>query len=273
MQKLIEKLIITINYSGIFDSDIEEIVKATRYDFKKEGFFISEGFHKNINGQLNDPEVFEVSASSKNDVIKKYVFEKEGISINITNSSIDIVVDAAIEYKGFEIYKKYVLRIINEMITKFNKLFVIERMGIRKINSLFIRDIQYIDKYFLPSVFVCKKMNLLVSNDKGDILLSESRITISDNCYKVNVITETQIGDAQENIDGIGSIFKVYRLILDIDAYWDQELEMFVDFERKLEELNKKVTNIYISCLNADFQARMKNDSAHEDQNIFGGIK
>lgn len=273
MQRLLEQLIICINFTGMLESDVEEVVKETRTHFIAQGFRIREGFHKNINVEINDPEKIEGSIPSTTDVIKKYVYNFQNIDINFTKTSIDISVMAGVDYQGFEVYKQYISYIINKITSKFADIVTITRVGVRKINSLFLKDISVVKNYFNQKVFSCVDVNESLSSEGGKILLSGTHLTICNDNHKINLATEMQVGEAQEAVDGISNTLEVYRLILDIDAYWDSEIEAFSDINEKLSELSNTVTNVYQKCLNTEFNSKLFSGIANTDDNIFGGVK
>lgn len=273
MQKLLEQLVICINYSGLLESDVEEIVRDTRGYFLEHGFTIKEGVHKNINVQLNDPEQIKNPIVSNTEVLRKYVYNRGSIDITVTKSAIDIHVAAGREYEGFDIYKEYLTSIVAVLESKFDGIVHISRIGIRKFNSLFIKNIEKIEEYFNKKVFNCVAANGALGQESGEILFSRSNLTVVNKKNKVNLATEIQAGEAQEINDGAEEKFNVYRIILDIDGYWDEEIEQYSSIDQKLTELNEAVTNIYHQCLNENFKNKLLQDPPIEDENIFGGVK
>ena len=274
MQKLLEQLIICVNYAGLLDSDIQEIVKVTREFFVNKGFNVNEGIHKNISVHLNDPKNFEEVVSSNTDVLKKYVFNRKYVDINLTKSSLDICVMASGQYEGAKTYQEYISYIYNEMVERFKGIIAVSRIGIRKINSLFIRNINEIEKYFVNDIFNCCATKSVISSDDGIINMSGSNITIKYDNFKVNLNTEIQMREAKEILDGNTKSFNVYRIVLDIDAYRDKEVGKLEEkIEDILEFLSNTVTNIYNACLTKEFRTKLNSETADDDKNIFGGIK
>lgn len=274
MQKLLEQLIICVNYAEMLESDIEEIVRETRTFFVEKGFSISTGIHKNINVQLNDPQAYEEVVNSNIDTLKKYVFSKKNVTINVTKVSLDICVIASVEYQGAKIYQEYISYIYNEFTKRFSGIIDISRIGIRKINSLFIRNIDSIEEYFNKNIFNCFSAKMSLPGSSGTINVAGGNLNIRYDDHKVNLNTEIQVGEAREIVDGIVNNFNVYRIILDIDAYWDKEVgELVEKIEDKLNSLSELTTNIYNVCLNENFKQNLEKDIAAKDKNIFGGIK
>lgn len=274
MQKLIEQLIICVNYVGLLDADIQEIVKVTRDYFVAKDFSINEGFHNNISIHLNDPRHFEETVSSNTDVLKKYVYKRKQVEINLTKSSLDICVMASVEYEGARTYQEYISYIYNELVSRFEGIIAVSRIGVRKINSLFICDIDKIEKYFIKDIFNCYTIKNIISNNRGIINVTGSNITIKYGDYKVNLNTEIQVGEAKEVLEGKTKSFNVYRIVLDIDAYRDKEVGKLEEkIENILGFLSDEVTRIYNICLNEEFKLKLLNGTANEDSNIFGGIK
>ena len=257
MQRLLEQLVICINFTGLLEGDVEEIVRETRSSFVQSGFKIGEGTHKNINFELIDPEKVSDNIPSTTEVLKKYVYSCNNIDITFTKNSLDIVVAAGNEYLGFEVYKDYIMIIINQIIEKFQNIVEIVRIGIRKINSLYIKDIETVKSYFNDNIFNCVDVKNIVGDDGGKILISGTNLTMCGTEHKINLATEVQIGEAQEIVDGMSRILEVFRLIVDIDAYWDVEVVPYSDINDKLINLNSVVTSVYHKCLNSDFNEKL----------------
>ncbi len=273
MQNLLEQLIVCINYSGLLDSDIEDIVKTTRDFFRREGFSIGEGMHKNVNVQLNDPFALEDEINSSIESMRRFSFELNNVHIGITRESIEMTIAAGIEYQGFEAYNRYISCMISVIYEKYGQIITITRMGIRKINSLFIKNLNSIGNYFDEHIFNCNAVKGIIAEADETTLLSNMHFTMYNSSRKVNFATEIQIGEGQElSDDGIRPI-EVYRTILDIDVYWDLELAEYDSVYDKLVDMNGTATRIYENCLNPEFKERLRTDLADQDSNIFGGIK
>ena len=184
-----------------------------------------------------------------------------------------MLVTAGIDYKGFEKYKEYLVYIVNKMEEDFKSIINITRIGVRKINGLFIKDMKLVSNYFKNEIVNCIGVKGVVSTDSGDVFMSTSHHTIFNTQYKVNIATETQIGEAKEMINNSIHSFNVHRIMLDIDVYWDKEVEEYADVSNKLSSLNDKATDIYLNCLNDEFKNSLLNDNVINDTNIFGGVK
>ncbi len=270
---MLEQLIVCFNYDGLLDSDIEEVIKKTRKYFVEKGFTLNRGIHKNVNVQLQDPgKVVEPLASTVRE-IEKYVFEKGNIIINITKNSLDLSVSAGLGYDGFDIYKQYIMHIYNDIISLFSDIVSIQRIGVRKINSLFIRDINTVNNYFVSNLINCNLTKGVVSGEYNQIAIAKNHLTLFSDCNKVNIVTEVQTGEAQEIKEASIKTFNVSRIILDIDAYWDNELNNIKCKEITVDYLNKIVTETYYNSLNQDFRDKLKNNNIADDNNIFGGVK
>lgn len=274
MQKLLEQFIICINYSGMLDSDIQEIIKETRSYFVEKGFSISTGI-ANLNGiELNDPREILGNADLNQNLLTKYVFNRKHVDINLTKISLDISVKARLEYEGSKTYEQYIIYIYHTLIHKFEGIIDVSRIGIRKINSLFIRDINLLSNYFKPEIINCFSIKNMLFKTNGLISMAANNTTFKLDDSKINLNSEVQIGEAQEIINETINSFSVYRIILDIDVYWDQEVgELGNNIQGKLNSLSTLATKIYNTCLNEAFRYSLNNNLANTDSNIFGGLK
>ena len=148
MKRLLDQLIVVIRYEGLLQSDIDEVVGKTKDYFRQEKFNISEGTHKNVDVLINEPVQNDNSLKTNTEVIKKYLFIKDNLQMVFTKNAIEMTVDAGLEYENFQYYKKYATYIIDAINERFSDIIRYERIGVRKINSLFVRDIKKNRKLF-----------------------------------------------------------------------------------------------------------------------------
>ena len=275
MKRLLDQLIVIIRYEGLLQSDIDEVVAKTKDYFRQEKFNISEGTHKNVDVLLDKPVQDDNTLKTNTEVIKKYLYIKDNFQMAFTKNAIEMTVDAGLEYKEFEYYKKYATYIINAINERFSNILRYVRIGVRKINSLFVRDINKIGEYFKNDIFNCSKVNELLAKETETMFTSRMFYSKGDIYHKINLNTEVIIGEAREKIKDSEeryNIINVYRIILDSDAFWDLELEPFDDVSDKLTRLSNYSTDMYRRCLNEEFYKKLS-DNSELDDNIFGGVK
>lgn len=272
MQQLLDKLIVSIRYEGLLESDIDDIVRTTRDFYIDERFTIREGTHKNIGVKLHDPESIDGRILSETEVVKKYIYTLDNIEIIISKNSFDLVVLAAENYRGFKFYCKYIEYFMQEIENRYNNIVNITRVGVRKINNIYIRDIKKLGNYFKREIFNCCDINNIIGNEDDIFLLSGIKHSIVGKGYKTNIITESQLGDVTLEENGEKQIIDIYRNILDIDVYWDMQVDSYDRIESKLSQLNELVTTTYFTCLNDQFKDKLRNDSVEIDDNLVGGV-
>ena len=271
MQRLLDQLSIEIKYNTLLESDIEGIVRNSRIYFINEGFSVNEKSIKNINVELNDPVREETALNSNIEESKGYLFLKNNISITITKKMINILINATQEYEGFDKYKDYMIHLLDNAPVELKDILNIERIEIRKINSLYIYDIEKIGEYFLETLF----NSIIVKNIlqiEGNVVFSKSTQTIIGKLLKMNIATEIQVGETQQIKNDKIEAIPVYRLILDIESYWDSELDQYSELKKEMEELNSAISNCYQKCLTETFYERLEQETIC-DENIFGGVK
>lgn len=192
---------------------------------------------------------------------------KEKVSNAIAEYVIDnIRINATREYEGFDKYKDYMSHLFDNAPQELKDVLNIERIEIRKINSLYIYNIDKIGDYFMEQLFNPVVVKNLLQVD-GKVVFSKSTQTIIENSFKMNVATETQ----QIQNNKIKTI-PVYRLVLDIESYWDKELDEYSDLKSKMVELNSVISKCYQNCLTEVFREKLEKEST-DDDNIFGGVK
>lgn len=136
---------------------------------------------------------------------------------------------------------------------------------------MYIYDIEKIGEYFLETLF----NSIIVKNIlqiEGNVVFSKSTQTIIGKLLKMNIATEIQVGETQQIKNDKIEAIPVYRLILDIESYWDSELDQYSELKKEMEELNSAISNCYQKCLTETFYERLEQETIC-DENIFGGVK
>lgn len=256
MHRLLEQMIVCVNFQGLLEDDIKNVVKKTRELFVNDGFNIQE----------------EYRPTPDQKVVKLYTYEKENTQIILTKDSLEVVVNAMEKYEGFEVYKKYVTRILDNLNGVAGNMSTIVRIGVRKINMMFLRNVDIINNYFISDIFNVSKTNLALGDNGGKIITSGSRVSLASDTHKANIITDIQIGEGKIVSDGKEEHTDLYRTILDIDAYWDTSLPLYKNVGDELSMLSKRTTEIYHDCLNEEFNVALMDEKVN-DENIVGGIK
>lgn len=272
MKNILSQLIIDINYNEVLDADIEDIVKSIRDDFRKDGFTITEGNSKSNNCiAIGDPESADIPVQLLEDNVKEFNIFKNNIKISMTRNELKISVQVG-TYEGFDKYKQLIMKVCKSAQEHLKEALVIKRLGVRKINSLYIKDINKIKDYFNEDLYNCLKVKLL--SDNTDILLTKSKYSFKNVNNKLNIITEINKGQGnakKANTDLIES-FDVYMCSLDLDVYWDDDLDNYTSIDGKMIELNKYETSLYREkCLAPAFIDYLRSDNDN-DSNIFGGV-
>ena len=256
MHRLLEHMIVCVNLQSLLEDDVKKIVKDTRKFFVDEGFKIQE----------------EYRPTPDQKVVKLFTYAKDNVTIIVTKDAIEMSVNAMEKYEGFDTYKTYVTNLLNAIEKDVDDVDSIIRVGVRKINTLFVKDTDLIGKYFDESIFNVSKMNVALGENGGKVLTSGTRLSLVNDTNKLNVITDIQLGEGKMVKDGHEENIDIYRIVLDLDAYWDKSLIPYESVESKLNELSRKATDIYTDCLDSNFVAMLL-DGKINDDNIIGGIK
>lgn len=257
MRRLLDQLVVGISYNELLDKDIDKIMKNEREFFIKKGFSVKENFMPNPDRSVS----------------KRYVFSKDNIIINVTKRGIDVDVMAVEKYDGFESYKEYIAHIAEKIQKKCDDSTDIFRIGVRKINRIIIKDIEKAHDYFNSDLVNYASVNALLGENGGAVVEGGNHLSIANEKHKVNLITDTQIGNVKEVSDGVERTFNAYMLALDIDVYCDKSNKGFKNIGNKLSELNDVASNIYLNCLTSEFKTKLETETDFNDGNIVGGIK
>ncbi len=220
---ILKQIIIRVDYKNIVEIN-KEIIEKIQFYLKDKSF------------TDYSEETENILESNNVERITVYKFSDENSLIELKISKYYTYITLKIKkYNNFEIYKNIIVYILLELKNK-NPLLKIQRMGIRKINSVIIKNLNLLYNYFENNYFP-----LLLLQNNNDITDFEN---IKNEFVDVIRKDEANYNIKRVIISGEQTDIKekIFQIILDIDGYivGNEIKEAF--FEEK--NINQKINNI-----------------------------
>lgn len=281
-QYLLKKILIRIDFLQVQDVDIDNIVQKVRDYFFESEFKLYQNVvplasmqTDNIITGVNSIDINQpVSAVSIiNETVKEYQFQKNELVIKLSSRYLIIEENIGNNYKGSDTYE-YIIEKLMDAVYKENSYVSLQRIGLRKFNSLVFKEIKNINKFFDSKIFnqsdTIEKYksfgNILCDADSKLSIISEKK-----GC-KANIVTDIQTGEYSSEISG--ETGQAIQAVLDIDIYKDdfEKTENMSDYiVKKYKLLNEELFEIYKSALTEEFYKALL-DGTVQDSDILGGI-
>ena len=252
--------ILRLDYDYLFEEDIEQIVKNLNSFLIKKNYRMNSrtlaqfsiGFDmKKLN---KDESPLDYNKNSKEEFASFINKENNGV-VDITRNFATMTINYTENKKFEEIIE--VFDEVKKQIANVREGIALSRIGIRKTNMYFLKNIQNLNKYFEETLF---SFNNLISNN--DLIIKQQLESFSYDNFKVNQNSEIQIGtyvDKEKQNEE-----KIYRILLDIDIY-DDILE---NNEISLERMNSDIFEIYKSNLKEKFLEQLKKEN-YKNEELF----
>lgn len=245
----LKQSIIRLDYDRLFEKDTEKFIELIYPYLISKEYKMNSNTLSNVNLNINIDD-FNNMTNDINTNAEKYTsfINKEGnIIVEITKEYIVM----NIFYNKFENFEEF-SEIFEEMSEKLKNIrigFSFNRIGIRKINVLALKDISNINCYLEEPTFNFTKLingekatNFIVKDSIESFIINDYKINKKVNVTKGNMIVENK--EEQE----------LYQIILDIDVYNDDMKENNI----KLSKMNDELFEIYKDSLKSDFLNKMK---------------
>ena len=246
----LKQIILRLDYQGILENEIEEIIPKCKSILKEYNFT---RFIENLNSQY-DVNVSNSSPYAEPQIRKKgnrkifsFFNESQGHQVDICKDSISIKINST-HYCPFESYFEYLYKIYNVLNEEID-FITLQRLGLRKINECVVFEKNNINKFFTKEYF--SFFNELTSENN---IASKSFDFFVYDDYKVNLQRLIQSGKIDNK--------EAYVVRLDIDVYVDT-IELIKDLfleSNKMKDLNDLSFKLYIKSLTEDFLDKLKQD-------------
>lgn len=267
----LKKMIFRLDYEGIMEADIEQCVLDLRQSFFDAGFVDMERRTENeedmqLKMELNisDANRFSVRDTGKSSVYRFSSNNKEVLELNKSFFTLTVDVDEA--YERFDKYIAVLAKTV-DTIKHISPYFRALRMGLRKINICFLKDLRSLSDYFTKAAF-----------NIGDIAeqFSDSQCTASNivtillkEGYQVNYVRNLQEGVMQQE-SGVQQT--VYQVVLDVDVYKEDNREILPlladedGIKNTLIQQNMIEFEVFIKSLSDRFVELLQKDTFESDE-------
>lgn len=252
----LRQTIIRIDHDMLFDKDIQNYIESIYPHLIENGYKMNSNTMSNYNVNINMDE-FNNIANSVDTNIEGYTSfknEKKDIIIDITKEATILTISYNKYEKFEEIYK-----VFRELVNKLSNIrvgFSFNRIGLRKINVFFIKNIENINNYLEENTFSLEK---LINNKQINFEVKNIVETFKIEEYKVN-----------KNVTAAKGVFldenkqekEAYQIMLDIDIYNDE----MRDNTENIINMNDIVFEIYKNSLKYKFLEELKNENYKDEE-------
>lgn len=251
-KNFLKQTIIRFDYDYLFPNQIEEIMEKLDSFFGTQNFTIEKrtknDFQVNLNIDIEDNN--EVNINNNQEEYSTFVNNEENVLVEITKNYAAIT---SINYK-YVLFDR-----LNEIITKVvttikevRSYIEIKSTGLRKINSLLIKDISKINDYFEKNMvsfsnFEINYFKKVENYDKKDLNIS------------VNF-------DIQSGL--LNNKDKMYQVLYDIDVV-KHEVDTNEISEGILKNMNDIEFEVYKDGLTEKFLSKLINNEVNSEEVIF----
>lgn len=241
-------------------SNLDDYMKELKYSFNTTDI-------RNVNINIEDPETLltqEMIKSNINTTVNYEYVSENGSEKFVLNEYFLIFEKYKFDnYKNIDEYLK-VLQEIIKVIIKEEKEIKVSRIGIRKMNQLFIGNLNVLNNYINDQRFpkpdeedVVDEYNIVQKNlgeeDSSNVMLSLKK-------------GKGSIGTIQDK--------DMYRIVWDIDCYYRNTEKNKI--KEKIGELNDKLFEKYNKIITSELKQILNNEHiTNEDlykKEIYGGI-
>ena len=257
----LKNVIMRIDYSGIAEVELDNIIAEIKSVFKMYGYNkLKEEYLTEMDFELQDPENMEMEGMPVREIRRKraYVFvnEEKGIKCKVSAHFTSVSVQSQ-KYISFSEYSETLISVMKILKNKMEFLNFV-RFGIRKVNQCIIKDICSLNEYF------DRKFFQIYGLEKGNIpKLVESKDCFIDGKYNVNLARMVIMGE----YDGKAAC----QVVLDTDIYITdaENIEELFSENTEIVEMNDKLFELYKEAL-ADVFIENLTKINYNDNNIIG---
>ena len=250
----LRQTIIRLDYDMLFDRDIKEYVeKIYPYLIDKE-YKMNTNTMSNYNVNVNMDELNNITNVNTN--TENYFSFKNDIK-DITVDITKDVTTLTIEYNKYEKFED-IAEVFNEtvkLLAKIRKGFSFNRIGLRKVNMFFIKDIEKINDYLEKDTF---SLTNYINDSKINLEIKNIVETFEIQNYKVNKNVTVSKGVF---VDENRKEQEAYQIMLDIDIYNDEMKENSAN----IIDMNKIIFDIYKDSFKYEFLDNLKKENYKDE--------
>lgn len=257
-QNFLKEIIIRLDFQGVLQAEMEEILMKVKPYLKTKKFnryeqkIKSKVYSESNNGwrEENNP----LGEQYGNNIAHLFTNEDNGYMINLSATYICLKVKTN-KYIPFEEYAVTFMDVANIYNDSID-FFTVQRLGLRKNNFCFFTKKDVINHYFKDKYFDYF--------ENTNIFSSEKRATFGIEEYKMNLLYGIEQGKLKDNV--------VYKTILDLDIYLDdiKVIEKTIFEDRDMSQLNDKLFNVYVDALTPQFRSMLSREDTIWAEEIIG---
>ncbi len=252
----LRQTIIRIDHDMLFDKDIQNYIESIYPYLIENGYKMNSNTMSNYNVNINMEELNNIANSINTNTENYTSFKNEmkDIIIDITKEATILT----ISYNKYETFEE-IYRVFSQLVEVLSKIrvgFSFNRIGLRKINVFFIKNIQNINNYLEETAFC---LTNFINNKPINFEVKNIIETFKIEEYKVN-----------KNVTAAKGVFldenkqekEAYQVMLDIDIYNDE----MRDNTENIMNMNDIVFEIYKDSLKYKFLEDLKNENYRDEE-------
>ena len=260
----LKKIIVRFDYTGMEDTELEQILPDISRELKKEGYTDrTEKIMREIEIQYDDPESSGFDEMYEGRAIEQKVFifhnQNPQIKLKVSSVSACIVIEKT-KYVDCLTYC-HILWKVMETISNSDKVpfFRFTRFGLRKINQCFLKKIEKLNEYFEPSHF---RIFSSLDGEKTKEKIMQLKDSFETDRYNINLVRTMIKGEMQRQ--------EAYQLNYDADIYLlkEENIKAVIQNEGIIEEMNETLFELYKDAVTENFLNRLIDGNI--DENIVG---
>ncbi len=245
-KNFLKQTIIRINYDFLFPKQIQQIMEKLDDYFGKMNYRIEKQTKNDF--EINFSENNDINFNSEMEEFSKFVNNEENISVEITRSysAITTIDGTYVEFDKLQ-------NIIKEVVSKIKEVreyVEFKSIGLRKINSLLIKDLSLVNEYF----------------EKDAISLMNKTIEINSFNKEEQYVDGNYSKNVRINIVGglLNNSEKVYQIVYDLDMTSNESTDKL----ENLSEMNNEIFEMFKIGLTQKFLNKLCDDN-YEDGSVY----
>ena len=261
----LNQIVFRLDYEGLLEKDVEECVFNLRQKFYGADFT---HMNRRAENQVDIQVKIDLNVSSDNEYMVSntnegwvYIFSSDGNEvIELSKNFFTLTIEVDKEYKTFDKYISLLAESI-EFIKNCSPYFRALRMGLRKINVCFLKELNLASSFFTKAAFNVEE---IMNQFSGFECTGSNMVTLFvKDGYCINYVRNIQKGAMQQED---GSQEPVYQIALDIDVYRESDKEIRhllsenKSIETTLREQNKVEFEMFIKSLTDAMIKKMTED-------------
>ncbi len=267
----LKKVVLRIDikaYEGyIVEADIDDVIRNIRGDV--DSFEITRNIDNYTVSKINDfqSDVFSDNTDFVEDVAYRYRLRKDELTILLSMDFIILVIESADKYQGFWHYYKYASLVISQYTAIKGISIRVQRIGLRKINFVFVDNLESIESLFNTELFGFASEKQFLFPDSTPKFSAIKKISVENSNSICNIITAAQPG-----LIYYDSVYPkdIVRVLLDVDSIMNITNNHHCDFDSKeidntISKLNVHICHVFLESLTDDFYTALRNN----DQSFF----